>query len=262
MDKVKPANFAAYLNDARAWETGANLALQKSARTAWRITAASVFVGVFGIAAATVQALQEPPMPVVLRVENATGIVDRVTSLAEGKVTTSEATDKYFAQLYVQYRESWNEQLAKENYYRAALLSTPSEQQKYEALYRRSPLSPMKMYGEHAKVRVDINGTSLIQPGVASVRYVRVIERGNVTEMSHHTATVTFTYSSGRMSERDRAINPLGFQAEYRTDPDAPGAEPIVSSPRSAQAPRQAPAQAQAQAPAPLDFEPLQSGGK
>lgn len=262
MDKVKKQDFSAYLDDARAWETGANLALRKSARTAWRVAAAAVAVGLFGIGAATLQSSHEAPMPVVLRVDSSTGIVDRVDSLAEGKITTSEATDKYFAQLYVQYRESWDEQLARDHYYRAALMSTAAEQQKYEAFYRRSAQSPMKVYGEHAKVRIDIKGTSFIQPGVASVRYVRVVERPTGTELSHHTATVSFAYSSGRMSEKDRAINPLGFQAEYRTDPDTPGLDPVITL-RAPARPQPVMATTTPPAPAaPLDLQPLQSGGQ
>lgn len=195
MHKAERDNLAAYLSDARSWETGSVLAPKKSERTAWWIAGVGIIVGVLVTTSATLQASKEAPMPVVLYVDKSTGIVDRANSLGEGKITTSEATDKYFAQLYVQYRESWNEVLAKENYYRTALMSSAAEQQKYAAFYRSSPLSPMKLYGDTVKVRIDIKGSSFIQPGVASVRYVRVVERLPGEEMSHYTATVSFAYS-------------------------------------------------------------------
>lgn len=248
MGKSEKDGLAAYLDEARSWETSTVLALRQSLRTAWRVAGAGVAVGVLGVAAATLQATQAPPMPLVLRVDASTGVVDRVDSLQEGKVTTSEATDKYFAQLYVRYRESWDPAVAQEYYYAAALMSTQGEQGRYEAYYR-SPQSPLALYGENARVRIEIGGTSFLAPGVASVRYLRVLERPgtSVREVTHHTATVTFSYSSGRMSEHDRTINPLGFQADYRTDPDAPGLPPQLVSPAPAGSPDLRPLQARGQ---------------
>lgn len=228
MGKVEKAQFAAYEAEARSWETSSVLALQKSARTAWMVACAGVAVGLLGVGAATLQANQAPPPPFVLRVDRATGAVERVESLEEGKITTSEATDKYFAQLYVRYRESWDPALKDINYYNTGLMSTPAEQHRYEAFYRRSDTSPAKVYGNDARVRTEIAGASILSPGVISVRYLRLVERRNsaVAEVTPHTATVTFSYSSGKMSEHDRTINPLGFQADYRSDPDAPGVAP------------------------------------
>lgn len=38
----------------------------------------------------------------------------------------------------------------------------------------------------------------------------------------HWTATITFKYSDAPIKEKDRAVNPLGFQVvAYRDDPDA-----------------------------------------
>lgn len=249
MGKVEKAQFAAYEKEARSWETGAVLALQKSTRTAWKVAGAGVMVGLLGVAAATLQANQEPPPPYVLRVDRATGMVERVESLAEGRITTSEATDKYFAQLYVRYRESWDPAVAAVNYYSAGLMSTAAEQQRYDALYRRSDQSPLKLYGNDARVRIEIRGTSFLAPGVASVRYLKLVERHGspVAEVTPHTATVTFSYSSGKMSEHDRTINPLGFQADYRTDPDAPGLPPQLVSPAPAGSPDLRPLQARGQ---------------
>ena len=250
--------------EALTWETGTVLKLQKSTRTAWWVATAGVVVGVMGMAAAAVQYTQEPPMPWLLRVDNSTGIVDRVDTLQEGKISVADATSKYFAQRYVVQRESWNDDLAKENYANVNLMSTSAEQQKYAAFYRRSPQSPMKLYSGRAKVSIDIVGTSFIKDGIASVRYIRSIEwPGNPKpDMTHHTATVTFTYSSGRMSEKDRAINPLGFQAEYRTDPDVPPADAVM--PAQAETERRlAPAAPLVPAPMParqpLDLRPLQA---
>jgi type IV secretion system protein VirB8 len=265
MDKVKKGQFPAYIQEARSWETSSVLAMKKLVRMSLAVGAAGVVVGTLGVGSATLQATKEPPMPLILWGDKSLGRVDQIQSLAEGKITAVEATDKYFAQLYVQYRETWSPDLAKEYHYRTALMSTDAEQQRYEAFMQRSDKSPRKLYGDNARVRTELRGTSFVAPGVASVRYIRLIERpGTATpETSYHTATVTFAYSSGRMAERDRAINPLGFQtSNYRTDPDVPEATPVVA----ASAPNP-PATAPALAPAlpvamPLDLRPLQVRGQ
>jgi type IV secretion system protein VirB8 len=178
----------------------------------------------------------------------------------------------------VEYRESWDPEVARKydrsksdddraqgNYYRAALMSTDAEQRRYEAFYR-SEQSPVKVLGDNAKAHVKFRGTTLLRPGVALVRYERVVERTGAVqpEVTHHTATVNFGYSNGRISERDRAIDPLGFQAsEYRTDPDVPEAVPVVATPTPypTTLPPAAPASG-APVAAPLDLRPLQARGQ
>ena len=57
---------------------------------------------------------------------------------------------------------------------------------------------------------------------MALVRYIKEVERGNEKIQTHWAATVIFKYTTSPMSEKDRSINPLGFQVlEYRNDPDA-----------------------------------------
>jgi type IV secretion system protein VirB8 len=259
--------LTAYLQEVRTWETGEVLNTKKSERRAWCVAGVSIVAGLLGLASSAFQASKEAPMPVVLRWNEITGVVQRLDSLAEGKITPGEATSKYFAQLYVQYRESWDKATAKQYYYNVGLMSNEEEQKRWVGLFQ-SEQSPAKLYGDNVRVRIIIKGTSFLSPGVASVRYVRVVERPNVAahEASDHTATVAFSYSSGRMSEYDRSINPLGFQANYRSDPDTPGMPPVlVPAPgaRPAPAAPAAPPALPAAAPAaPLDLRTLQERGK
>lgn len=275
MDKMK---LDTYLVEAQSWETSAVQTSKKITRMALAVGAAGLIFGLLGGSAALVQYNKPMPMPVVLWGDKSLGRVDQVQSLADGKLTTPEATDKYFAQLYVQYRESWDPEVARKydrsksaderaqgNYYRAALMSIDAEQRRYEAFYR-SDHSPVKVLGDNAKAHVRFRGTTLLRPGVALVRYERVVERtGTVQpEVTHHTATVSFGYSNGPMSERDRAIDPLGFQSsDYRTDPDVPEAVPLVATPAPYPA-TQTPAAPASGTPLPasLDLRPLQARGQ
>ena len=104
------------------------------------------------------------------------------------------------------------------------ILSNGVEQQKYFAEFNpKNPQSPLNVYGAYAKVKIDIQSTSFINPNVALVRYTRKVERGlDQPQISHWAATITFKYLGAPMKEKDRGINPLGFQvSEYRNDPDA-----------------------------------------
>jgi type IV secretion system protein VirB8 len=263
MDKKK---LDTYLRESRSWETSSVLSLQKITRLSLAAGAAGLIVGVLGMALAWVQANKEPPMPLILWGDKALGNVEQIQSLAEGKITVPEASDKYFAWQYVQYRETWSPELAKEYHYRTALMSTDAEQQRYEA-FMHSDKSPRKVYGDNAKVHVEYRGTSVVTPGVLAVRYTRVIERPGAErpEVSPHTATVTFGYSSGRMSEYDRMIDPLGFQAsDYRTDPEVPETAPVLraAAANPAVVPASAPAAIKVAPAAQLDLRPLKARGQ
>ena len=272
-DKVAKPTFKDYLREAQSWETSAVLKSRQSERRSQMLAAAGVMIGLLGMGAAYHQYTAPPPMPLIFEVDRATGVFYQKTTLKEGQITTSEATDKYFVQLYVQYRESWDPELSKKDraksdeeraqgyYYRAALMSNEDEQRRYEAFYR-SEQSPLRKYGDRGRAHPTIKSITFLSRGVASVRYTLVVEREGtaVAERTDHTATVTFAYSNGRMSERDRLINPLGFQGAYRTDPDVPDAPPapaqvMVTPPSPAPVPLTV-----VPAPAPLDLRPLQSG--
>lgn len=223
MSGVEEKDFHNYLMEARSWETDKLIEIERSRKTAWRIAGTSgavAFVSVLAVAALVPLKVVEP---FVIRVDNATGIVDVVEALGDGKTNYDEAINKYFTQWYVRYREGYSKELAEEYYINVGVLSGGLEQQKYASWFDpRNPMSPINVYGPYGKVQVRIKSTSFIRPEVALVRYTKQVERGTDTpEMTHWAATVVFKYSGAPMAESDRAINPLGFQVtEYRNDPD------------------------------------------
>jgi type IV secretion system protein VirB8 len=223
MSGVDEKEFNNYLKEALSWETDKVMEMNRSRKTAWRVASASgaiAFVSVLAVAALLPLKVVEP---FVIRVDNATGIVDVVEALGDGKTNYDEAVNKYFTQWYVRYREGYTKELAEEYYTNVGVLSAGLEQQKYSSWFDpKNPMSPLNVYGPYAKVRVRIKSTSFIRPDVALVRYTKEVERGaDRPEITHWAATVVFKYSGAPMAESDRAINPLGFQVtEYRNDPD------------------------------------------
>lgn len=233
-DTVSKDGFQQYLAEARSWETDKVLSERKSRRTAWIVAAAATAVAFTEAVALGALVPLKQVEPYVIRVDNSTGIVDVVNALPDGKTNYEEAINKYFTQKYVKYREGYSRALAEDYYYNVGLMSGTVEQQRFFQFFTpKNPLSPLNVYGEHAKVHVTIKSTSFISPTVALVRYVREVQRGaNITEVSHWAATVSFAYNKAPMKEQDRAVNPLGFQViEYRNDPETTAAEGTLRLP-------------------------------
>jgi type IV secretion system protein VirB8 len=217
-------DLAGYLQETRTWETDKVRELLRSRTVAWRVAAGAGAIALAAVGAVTALTPFKEVTPFVIRVDNSTGIVDVVNSLKDGKTNYEEAINKYFTQWYVRYREGYSKELVEDYYYDVGIMSSSLEQQKYfQAFNPKNAQSPLNVYGAYAKVKVRIKSTSFIQPNIALVRYTKEVERGaDAPQVSHWAATITFKYTSAPMAEKDRAINPLGFQVvEYRNDPDA-----------------------------------------
>lgn len=244
MDSNKE-DFKAYLNEAKGWEADKLRELLKSRVTAWRIAVGAFIMGALAISALVLLTPLKEVVPFVVRVDNATGIVDVVSAMTDGKTNYNEAVNKYFIQWYVRYRESYTKDLVEDYYYNVGIMSAPAEQQRYfQDFNPKNAASPLNVYGDYAKVRIQIKGVSFINPNVALVRYSRQVIRGSDSpRITNWAATVTFEYAKAPMDEKDRAINPLGLQVtDYRNDPEAltPDGTPLtVSAPSSRSAPAQ-----------------------
>ena len=234
-NKVDKELFQQYLSEARTWETDKVKALASSKRTAWIIASVSAVLAILSILAVMALTPLKSVEPYVIRVDNSTGVVDVVQSIKDGKTNYEESINKFFVQWYLRYREGYSKDLAEEYYYNVGLMSVGAEQQRYLEFFNpKNSQSPLNIYGDYARVKIRIKSTSFIKPDVALVRYIKEVERGNdKPQTTHWAATVTFKYSTSPMSEKDRGINPLGFQViEYRNDPDAVIQD--ATSPRSA----------------------------
>ncbi len=234
--KDKKAALAAYLKEARTWETDKVIAAEKSKRMAWRITIFSAILATASVIAVIGLTPLKQVSPFVIRVDDSTGIVDVVTTLKSQQTNYSEVINKYFAQRYVRAREGYNRATADVSYIETGIMSAPVEQQRYHDYFTpQNPQSPLNIYKDTAKVRISIKSVSFVKKDVAQVRYTREIDRPpNRPEVSHWVATLHFQYVGSPMKEKDRAINPLGFQVmDYRTDPESLTAVERKTPPRT-----------------------------
>lgn len=263
---VERKDFEKYLREAKSWETDRLIAAEKSKKIAWAIALVAGGIALVSvIAVAGLTPLKSTELKII-RMDNVTGIVDVVTEIPNAKTNYSEAVNKYFAQLYIRYREGYSRELAEEYYATVGILSGGAEQRRYAEYFNpKNPQSPINVFGSNARVKTRVKSVSFIKDNVALVRYTKEIERGasERPSITHWAATLVFKYSGAPMDEKDRAVNPLGFQVtEYRNDPDSsvtsdstPAAPPGTQQSVLDQAaptinPGLPPAQPQAQVPA------------
>lgn len=215
-----------YLQESNFWEIDKMASLNRSNKVAWGLA-------IFGLGLASVCAWsvgQLTPLktvePYVIRVNDVSGHVDIVTALRNGKETYESSLNKYFIAKYIQHREGYSRQLAEQFYYVTGLMSGEVERKKYYNWFKpKNPNSPLNTYSASDKVKVDIQSISSIDEdkNIYLARYRKITEssagRSNSTSWA---ATVRFQYTDAPTKEKDREINPLGFQIlEYRNDPDS-----------------------------------------
>ena len=83
--------------------------------------------------------------------------------------------------------------------------------------------APSNIYGDKGYVSIAIRTISFLSPTVAQVRYSKIITFGQNTPVAQNwNAIMTFKYTTAPEHEKDRTLNPLGFQVvNYRSDPEA-----------------------------------------
>jgi type IV secretion system protein VirB8 len=220
---VPSSDLLGYFKDARSWDADNALKARRSQRLAYGVAATAIAVAMSTIAFHVAAPLRTVE-PYVIRVDRSLGAVDVVNVVSNtSQVTSDEAVGKYFLSQYVRSRESWVRPAADDLFRAAAVLSVPQEQQRL-AIERRqeTPTAPVNLYANGETVGVRIRNVSFINPRVAQVRFIKLIQRGTAPdEASDWIATINFRYSDKPATEADRLYNPLGFQVvTYRADPE------------------------------------------
>ena len=236
--RVEKQDFKKYLGEAQSWEVDRIQKAVTSRRLAWFIAGIASIVALGNSATSAMLATREPDPPVVVRVNENTGTTEVVSRLRGGDTTYDEVTNKYWVERYVVAREGYLRATADENYNAVGLMSCASEARKYgEWFSPKNPGSPLNMYGEAMKVRINVKGTSLIKANVALTRFTKEVERPGQEkpDVTHWAATTVFKYSGAPMKEKDRRVNPLGYQTcEFRLDADAASGEARSIAPAAA----------------------------
>ncbi|MBB4087605.1 virB8 family protein [Sphingomonas carotinifaciens] len=225
MPAVKAENREQYFEASRTWEYDRFRAAAGREKLAWVIAAVAVLLAVVAVFAVAMLAPLKTVQPYVIRVDRSSGETQIVTALKGPQPRTYEdAVNRYFISQYVRLREGWLNDAARENAYAVMLMSDQNEAQRYLSRVQASNRNaPSNVYGDKGFVSIAIRSISFLSQNVAQVRYSKIISYGQSAPIAQNwNAILTFKYTTAPELEKDRNINPLGFQVvNYRSDPEA-----------------------------------------
>ena len=217
------ADIKRYLQEARSYDYDLRLCSDRSRRLAWFVAGVA---GAISIAACTAVAMLAPLKtvePFVIRVDNATGVPEIMTSLSDGEEAYDEAVSKYFLARYIRVREGYSYAAREAIFREVQLLSSREEQAEFNAFYNASnPDSPQFIHGKNGKAETAIRSIAFISDELAQVRFSKTVTIRDEDVRTLWVATVQFSFKSEAViSDQDRLINPLGFVVtDYRADPE------------------------------------------
>ena len=225
MGVVKSEDKEKYFETSRTWEYDRMRAAIQSKRLAWGVASGACVLAVVSVGAVAMLAPLKTVAPYVIKVDKASGETQIVTALKGPQPRTyEEAVNRYFISQYVRLREGWLNDAARENAYTVMLMSDQAEGARYlNGVESNNKNSPSNIYGVKGFVSISIRTISFLSPTVAQVRFTKIITFGQNTPVAQNwNAILTFKYTAAPEREKDRTINPLGFQVvNYRSDPEA-----------------------------------------
>lgn len=219
--KMERDEYNRYLEESGGYERDLWSELRKSRRTAWIIAGISAFMGVAGIGAGIAGLSQDAPAPTVLRVDQATGAVDVISTISNAETSYGDVVETYWINNYVLTREGYDWNTIQATYDAVGLLTAPAAQADFYSLYDTST-GRQTVLGNRARITPQISSITLGgDTQTATVRFTTQTVRDNgITEPPQYfIATIAYRFLNAQMTEAQRRINPLGFQVtSYRVD--------------------------------------------
>jgi type IV secretion system protein VirB8 len=216
-----PAIMSAYFEQVASYEADKVKSARRSAVVAYVIAGVGAVAGIAGMAATASLAPLKTVVPLVFRVDNTSGSVERIYDVTGGKMAASDATTRYFLWQYVRLRQTYSPAEAETAFNAVTLMSSPAIQNEYQQGFRGSnPNSPQVVLGRDGSASVRWVSTSMLGPKLGQVRFVQIEKRGGVTlPEKRMVATIAFDFSVNKLSSSALNVNPLGFVVtSYRAD--------------------------------------------
>lgn len=215
-----------FIQKAKEFERSQIEYIKSSNKRAWRVAWAQVFISVLAVGAVVGLTPLKTVEPFVLRVDNNTGATDIVTSVRDiKKIKYDEAIDKFWLGQYIRFREGYDWWTVQAGYDASMLMSAPQIQNDIADFFD-SPVAPYRVLKDKARVDIRVIGVSWVGE-VAQVRFERKVkmlasDQAKAPTPQRMLATIAYRYVNKPITEKDRLVNPLGFQVmSYRIDPEA-----------------------------------------
>ena len=208
-----PEVIKAYFAQVASYEADRLGSYRRMARFGLAVGLVGLLVGLAGVGAAASMAPLKTVIPLVFRVDNATGSVERIYDVRAEKLSATDASKRYFLWQYVRYREGYSEPEAQANFDAVSLMSAPDVQKQYNDGFRGSnPTSPQVTIGKAGSQNLRWVSTSFLGEKLAQVRFDVIVRKGDaVLPPRRMVATIAFDFAPGELSGESINVNPTGF---------------------------------------------------
>ncbi|ONF49432.1 virB8 family protein [Methylobacterium radiotolerans] len=213
--------LTAYFEQVASFDADRRRSAQRVARISLAVGALGLVAGLAGVVSVAALAPLKTVVPLVFRVDNATGAVERVYDVDGGSMAATDAVTRHFLWQYVRLRQSYSPAEAQAQFEQVAVMSSPAVQNQYAEEYRGSnPNSPQVILGKDGAASVRWVSTSILGPKLAQVRFTQQERKGDtLLPPKRMIATIGFDYTPKRVSSATLNVNPLGFiVTSYRAD--------------------------------------------
>ncbi|WP_062365091.1 virB8 family protein [Variovorax paradoxus] len=217
-----------YLREAQNWELDRARQAERSTRIAWAVATSAALIAVLAVAAVSGLTPLKKPVPVLIRVDGSSGIVDIVPTY-EGTTDIEQLVTRNLLQNYVIARERYFYGTAEADYELVASQNSPRLNQEWATLWAvDNPASPLNVYKDGTSIRAQVQSVTFLKlesgkDKLAQVRFTRSTRAGGTGEeqTSHWVSTIEFAYVPPSTDNKTRSLNPLGFRiVEYRREPE------------------------------------------
>lgn len=217
-----------YFAESSAWDADRTAQTRRTVRLALGVAAAGWVAALASAAALMLLMPLKRVEPFVIRVDNATGVVDVVPVYA-GHTAIPEAVTRYLLTHYVTVCERFNYATAESDYEECGAFHTALRNQGWYALWNpTNPASPLNTFKDGTSVRAQVTSVSFFKRanGVADLAEVRYVKAKHAAgsaqeDATHWIATLQYAYADPSTDPKVRTWNPLGFKVvDFRPEPE------------------------------------------
>ena len=228
--------FKGYLSEAASWDADRRSQSRRVLKFALGVAGLG-WLAVLALAGALAVLMPLKRVePFVIRVDNATGVVDVVPVYA-GNAGVPQTVTRYLLTHYITVCERFNYATAESDYEECGAFHTAQRNQVWSAQWSpNNPASPLNTFKDGSSVRAQVTSVSFFTraTGVGDLAQVRYLKAKRAPgspneETTHWIATLQFAYADPSADPKVRGWNPLGFkivdfkpEAEVLPDPNPP----------------------------------------
>jgi type IV secretion system protein VirB8 len=164
--------------------------------------------------------------PYLLKIDEKSGVVQKVEPVTRNSYAANESIDRYFIAKYVMARESYNPSILRYNYNMVRVMSAPETFYMFRNMADpNNPESPAAILKSVGVRDVKFTSISYIQnppmgnekeevtpTKIIQARFIATdrMPNANATPV-HYVATIAFEYAILNLNDEEQLINPLGF---------------------------------------------------